>query len=77
MLVESGGKLKSTLKDAMLLLQESDRVFLRFEFDGVEFTIFREFEYEDAYSMISNVLKARQLAQQRLAEKANSKTPLV
>lgn len=77
LVVDKGGNLKPTLKDAIRLLQKSDKLWMEFEFDGMKFTIDREDKYEDVYSMISEVVESKRFAERKLAEKRNLNNTIV
>lgn len=77
LVVDRGGNLKSTLKDAFRLLLKSDNIDMQFEFDGMKFSIYREDRYEDVYSMISEAVEGKRIAERKLSEKRNSNNTMV
>ena len=50
---------------------KSDNIDMQFEFDGMKFIIYREDRYEDVYSMISEVVEGKRIAERKLSEKKN------
>lgn len=67
LLVENGF-LEHSLEVAMELLHESDKLRLEFEFDGVTFSVDKNDNYEDVFSMIYNTLQAKHKEEQKLKE---------
>ena len=72
LVVVRGGRLKNRLKKAMELFSQSDKLLLIFEFDSIEFTIHREDKFEDVYRIIHDIVLAKRLAENELAELRNS-----
>jgi len=68
LLVEKDGSLEHSLEGAMKFLNESDKLRLEFEFDGVTFSVDKYDNYEDILSMIYNTLKEKYKGEQKLKE---------
>ena len=66
LMVTRCGKLKPTLKCAMELLLESDKLGLIFEFDGMQFSIAREDKFQNVYKIIHSVVISKREAEQEL-----------